>query len=205
MPDSPAPAIQKAVSGSAGKLTKFPPWVYVIIASGVVVAVIYMRRQQEPATVPSTDPTAYVPTPDAAVGSYQGYDTPTDTNLTGRDLLEFIVTIREQNLALTPVPEPAPVAPSTPTGGGLPNVVIPNPPPPATSAPAPTAPAPSPVNTVQPSPDPCVGKYPHQSQYGCYQVVCASGKGKKRAGRWHVYNPKKDKGNGREVWVGTSC
>lgn len=178
-------------------LRKFPPWVYVMLAAGVMVAVVYMRRQSAPATVPGTDPTAYVPTPDAAVGSFQGYDTPQDNSIQGAQLLDFALATRDQNIAirdsqvavreqdlsfLTSLYDRQGAA----TGGGLPNDAIPNP------APTPVVAAPSNVKKVT-NVKPCPKRYPNRDAYGCFKRVC-KGKGSNR----YEYNYYR---NGRKLRV----
>lgn len=160
MADLPTPP-HPAAAGRAlkGKLTGHPPWVYALLAAGVLVAAYMIRRSQAAATVPSTDPTIPVGTPDAAVGSFQGYDTPQDNNITGPDLLDFILAVREQNIALTPLPDPVVQPAGGPTGGGLPDQPFPNPPPPAIT-PAPRQPT---------APAPCPKGFPKRSERGCYK------------------------------------
>lgn len=187
----PEPTIPKP------NLRKFPPWVYVTLAAGVMIAVVYMRRQSASATVPGTDPTAYVPTPDAAVGSFQGYDTPQDNSISGSELLDFMLATRDQNIAIrdgqvalreqdlsflnAQLDRQVAI-----TGGGLPADAIPNP--------APTAPIAPPSNVKKvTNAKPCPKRYPHRDAYGCYKRVC-KGKGDNR----YEYNHYRD---GRKLRV----
>lgn len=73
---------------------------------------------------------------------------------------------------------------------------------PAPQAPAPTSPpvvtpTPTPVRTVKVAP--CAQPYPFANGNDCYTVVCASGKGDKKKGKWHVYK------SGRDQYMGPNC
>lgn len=70
------------------------------------------------------------------------------------------------------------------------------------SFPAPAQPAPSPVPAPVPAPKRCTTKpylLLNEATGKCYAVVCASGKGDKRKGRWHAYQ------DGHDVFVGPTC
>lgn len=172
MPDIPHPP--NPIPAAKG-LAKQKPALYVALAVGVIVTVYLMRRRSDtaPSTVPSTDPNAATGLPDAAVGSYQGYDQPPyDNTITGPALLDFILSIRDQNIAsagqtadtagaaaqlqyqlqLAAIESASAPTGATggPTGGGLPSDPIPNPAPP----PAHPTPHPAPAST-------CASHYPN--------------------------------------------
>lgn len=169
MPEIPAPNPAAAARAVKGKFGKYPPWVYALIFVGVAGAVYMLRRANTTPTVPETDPYATPAVPDSAVGSFQGYDSPQDTNITGKDLLDFALAVRDQNLmyrdqdmGLATAQLDATAAggyTGGATGGGLPADPIPNPPAPRVQAPAPKVP----VST------PCPKGYPNRSDRGCYK------------------------------------
>lgn len=85
-------------------------------------------------------------------------------------------------------PQPVHVNPSP--------VIVNMPPPPQ---PAPHTPAPSHPAAPHPASSQCGGEFPLHSDRGCYKVVCSSGHGSHKKGRWHFYK------NGQEVWVRPNC
>lgn len=193
MPD-PVPPLKKP------NLKKFPPWVYGVLAVGVVAAVIIMRRQSADTTVPSTDPTYPVGTPDASVGSFQGYDTPQDNSPGAADILDFALAVRDQNLSEADSVRQtyaswreqdlalimAQMERQDTIGGGLPADPVPNP------APTPKPKAPSNVKKVSNAKG-CGNRYPERSEHGCFKRVC-KGRGQNRY-EWHIYK------SGRKVKV----
>lgn len=68
------------------------------------------------------------------------------------------------------------------------------------SAPAPAAAAPRAPNPT-PAAKPCPTQYPFRDgpTGDCYQVTCATGKGDKKKGRWHIHQ------NGHDQYVSPTC
>lgn len=93
------------------------------------------------------------------------------------------------------------IAGSAPNSGGqapgtsvLPVAIVP--------FPAPAQPAPTPVPAPTPAPKRCTtAPYLNLNEATgkCYAVVCASGNGEKRKGRWHVYQ------DGHDVFMQPTC
>lgn len=130
----------------------------------------------------------------AVGGLIQGYETlwgPVQTAQLGL-LSGFASTI--QDLAAA---GPAPGFGSTPGSAPIPVDIVSFP------APPPAAPSPVPAPPPPPPPPKKCGTAPYlnlnEATGKCYAVVCASGNGAKRKGRWHVYQ------DGHDVFIRPTC